>query len=52
MYITKRDGTQVPFDKQKIIDAINKLSSKLMANYMKMKPQKKLLICCVNTQKL
>ena len=24
MYIIKRDGTQVPFDKQKIIDAINK----------------------------
>jgi len=24
MYVIKRDGTQVPFDKQKIIDAINK----------------------------
>jgi len=24
MYVIKRDGTQVPFDKQKIINAINK----------------------------
>ena len=24
MYVIKRDGTQVPFDKEKIINAINK----------------------------
>ena len=38
--ITKRDGTQVPFNEQKIINAINAAFIEVMGNFMKMIPQK------------